>query len=119
MHNITPAARAALEKAREEWDRHEKVQGPRRGRSGRQEGGRLGKPSNSPTSWARLSTRPKLTTDKWWDKKKDGEGDDDDDDGDDDDDDDGDSEDDMAPRRARRLSQAAPPRDARGGVMWS
>ena len=24
MHNITPAARAALEKAREEWDRHEK-----------------------------------------------------------------------------------------------
>ena len=39
MHNITPAARAALEKAREEWDRHEKEsKAPRRVRSGRQEG---------------------------------------------------------------------------------
>ena len=57
MHNITPAARAALKKAREEGTgtrrspRHSTrpKRAPRRGR-------RLGKPSNSPTSWARLST---------------------------------------------------------------
>jgi len=106
MHNITPAARAALEKAREEWDRHEKEsKALDAAEAGAKKGKKARKAEQLANELGKTEYRQKLTTDKWWDKKKDGEGDDDDDDGDDDDDD-GDSEDDMDPAARARLSQA-------------
>ena len=88
MHNITPAARAALEKAREEWDRHEKEsKALDAAEAGAKKGKKARKAEQLANELGKTEYRQKLTTDKWWDKKKDGEGDDDDDDEGDDDDD--------------------------------
>ena len=105
MHNITPAARAALKKAREEWDRHEKEsKALDASEAGAKKGKKARKAEQLANELGKTEYRQKLTTDKWWDKKKDGEGDDDDEG--DDEGDDGDSEDDMDPAARARLSQA-------------
>jgi len=79
MHNITPAARAALEKAREEWDRHEKEsKALDAAEAGAKKGKKARKAEQLANELGKTEYRQKLTTDKWWDKKKDGEGDDDD-----------------------------------------
>ena len=105
MHNITPAARAALKKAREEWDRHEAAsKALDASEAGAKKGKKARKAEQLANELGKTEYRQKLTTDKWWDKKKDGDGDDDEEEEEEEEEEN--SEDDMDPATKARLSQA-------------
>ena len=107
MHNITPAARAALKKAREEWDRHEKEsKALDASEAGAKKGKKARKAEQLADELGKTEYRQKLTTDKWWDKKKDGDGDEGADGGAEEGAEEENSEDDMDPAARARLSKA-------------